>query len=185
MIFLNLLPSDSAGTATAYLCGVKTRMGYIGVDATADANCSMCLQLILLQGSDLTFFFLGTKQGHLEPIAKRATRTGKVAGVVTTTTITHATPSPLYAKLPAPLRPFEYRHQKYSKFEKDYSECDDIASQFVSNAQHLKVAFGGGRAYFTPDTENILVDRKKGLRNDGRNLIEVIFRLHSKTCNEF
>jgi len=58
--------ADSAGTATAFHSGVKTRIGSIGVDGTA---------------VDLT--------GKLETVLKWAHYAGKSTGIITTARVTH------------------------------------------------------------------------------------------------
>ena len=66
---------DSAGTATAYLSGVKTRIGVIGLDGHAVfGDCK------------------SSKGAEINSILDWAHRAGKSVGVVTNTRITHATP---------------------------------------------------------------------------------------------
>ena len=68
--------ADSAGTATAFLSGVKTRIGVIGHDGRAIlGNCK----------SSLT--------NKIDSILQWAHAANKSLGIVTTTRITHATPA--------------------------------------------------------------------------------------------
>jgi alkaline phosphatase len=144
---------DSAGTITAMLTGVKTRAGVLGVDDS-------------IRRGD----FAGTAAARLPTLFERAEAAGLWTGVVTTTTITHATPAGAYAHVP----------------EREW-ECDatlppaaraagfpDIARQLVEfpHGDGIDVALGGGRAFFRPATA---VDPeypgKRGARLDGRDLV--------------
>ncbi|TRY85449.1 hypothetical protein DNTS_030553 [Danionella cerebrum] len=71
---------DSAGTATAYLCGVKANEGTVGVSAAAVRS-----QCNTTRGNEVT------------SILKWAKDAGKSVGIVTTTRVNHATPSAAYA----------------------------------------------------------------------------------------
>ena len=138
-----------------------------------------------------SIFISGNKIGFVDSIAHWATTSGKVAGLVTTTTITHASPSPLYAHIPTPMRKYQYNSSKLS-YPTEYPKCIDIAQQFLLQAQHIKVAMGGGRAnvkidrifnflpylltkrlfQFMPD--NVADEYGNyGLRTDNRDLIQV------------
>lgn len=64
------LVTDSAAAATAIACGVKTYNGAIGVDA---------------------------KKKRVESVAEVAKKKGKKVGIITSVTITHATPAGFYA----------------------------------------------------------------------------------------
>lgn len=115
--------ADSACTATAYLSGIKANYETIGVNARAQVgNCA--------DNQDVT------KQ--TESIASWAMKAGKQAGFVTTTRVTHASPSGVYA------------HTTHRDWENDAevvkSNCnpattDDIAEQLVHGevAKKLKV----------------------------------------------
>uniref|UniRef100_W5KAM9 Alkaline phosphatase n=1 Tax=Astyanax mexicanus TaxID=7994 RepID=W5KAM9_ASTMX len=70
---------DSAGTATAYLCGVKANEGTVGVSAAA------------VRGQCNT-----TRGNEVTSILKWAKESGKSVGIVTTTRVNHATPSAAY-----------------------------------------------------------------------------------------
>ncbi|KAM4694328.1 intestinal-type alkaline phosphatase-like [Discoglossus pictus] len=142
---------DSAGTSTAYLCGVKGNYGTIGL--TAAAKRSVC----------------STASGNeVESVLKRAKAAGKSVGVVTTTRVQHASPAGNYAHTAD--------RDWYSDAEMPKgSTCKDIAQQLISNVD-IDVIFGGGRKYMTPkgtpDPEYPSNSKQNGLRIDGRNLIE-------------
>lgn len=72
--------ADSAGTATAYLCGVKAKYSTIGVDGSA-----------MIKRCD------SVKKAKVDSILKWALDEGKSVGFVTTARATHASPAPLYA----------------------------------------------------------------------------------------
>ncbi|NWS62130.1 PPBI1 phosphatase, partial [Chunga burmeisteri] len=114
---------DSAGTATAYLCGVKANEGTVGVSAgvTRD-HCNTT------QGQEVTSILRWAKEG------------GKAVGIVTTTRVTHATPSAAYAHSAS--------RDWYSDGEMppDALEggCKDIARQLVENIPDIEVGRGTG-----------------------------------------
>lgn len=69
--------SDSASTATAYLCGVKTNYATAGLSGKVKrGDCEESAK----------------PENHLPSIAKWAMDSGKAAGLVTTTRVTHASP---------------------------------------------------------------------------------------------
>ena len=110
--------ADSAGTATAFLSGVKTRFGYIGLDGRA-------------------FDCASATQSKIETILKWAHYAGKSTGIVTTTRVTHATPAAAYA----------HTHMRDAEayddinFKKEHFEqgCRDIASQLVDDFNYINV----------------------------------------------
>lgn len=70
--------ADSACSATAYLSGVKTNDGVIGLNAKAKyQNCSAQVD----------------EENLTESIARWAQKSCKSTGIVTTTRITHASPA--------------------------------------------------------------------------------------------
>ncbi|KAM3924034.1 alkaline phosphatase, tissue-nonspecific isozyme-like isoform 1-T2 [Leptodactylus fuscus] len=147
---------DSAGTATAYLCGVKANEGTVGVSAAAVRDqCNT------------------TKGNEVDSILKWAKNEGKSVGVVTTTRVNHATPSASYAH--------SVNRDWYSDNEmpKDAIEggCKDIAWQLMYNIPDIEVIMGGGRKYMfpknTPDVEYPKDERANGTRQDGLNLTQV------------
>ncbi|XP_044147011.1 intestinal-type alkaline phosphatase [Bufo gargarizans] len=144
---------DSAGTATAYLCGVKGNYGTIGLTAVAKrSDCS-------------------TQAGNeVESVLKKAKAAGKSVGIVTTTRIQHASPSGNYAHIAD--RDW-YSDANMPQNALDLG-CSDIALQLISNVD-IDVILGGGRKYMTPkgtkDPEYPSNSTQNGLRKDGRNLI--------------
>ena len=143
---------DSAGTMTAMTTGVKTRMGVLGVDDT------------VARGD-----FAATAAGSVPTILEQAEDRGLWTGVVTTTTVTHATPAGCYAHTP------ERNWEGDAKMPADAREAGfaDIARQLVEqpHGDGPEVALGGGRAFFLPAT---VADPEhpdvKGTRLDGRDL---------------
>uniref|UniRef100_A0A3Q3MQK0 Alkaline phosphatase n=1 Tax=Labrus bergylta TaxID=56723 RepID=A0A3Q3MQK0_9LABR len=146
--------ADSAATATAYLCGVKTNLNVIGVNAAARNG--ICKTQ---KGNEVT------------SILKWAKDAGKSVGIVTTTRVQHATPATSYA------------HSASRKWYSDADVpagakkdgCTDISSQLLNNTD-IDVIIGGGRKYMTPqytkDPEYPADFSSRGKRRDGRNLIE-------------
>ncbi|XP_069583122.1 alkaline phosphatase-like [Ranitomeya imitator] len=139
---------DSAGTGTAYLCGVKANSGTLGVSAAT------------------TYGLCETANGNeVKSILHRAKMAGKSVGIVTTTRVQHASPAAAYA------------HSAYRGWYSDYEMtsdmiqkgCKDIAYQLVTNTD-INVILGGGRAYMfpkgTPDPEYPTHSSSNGLRKD-------------------
>ncbi|NXY61607.1 PPBT protein, partial [Callaeas wilsoni] len=146
---------DSAGTATAYLCGVKANEGTLGVSAGVTRDrCNT------------------TKGQEVTSILRWAKDAGKAVGIVTTTRVTHATPSAAYAH--------SANRDWYSDGEMppDALEggCKDIARQLVENIPEIEVILGGGRKYMYPknvsDVEYPQEEKHRGTRLDGRNLVQ-------------
>ncbi|XP_050698535.1 uncharacterized protein LOC126986426 isoform X2 [Eriocheir sinensis] len=149
--------ADSAASANAYLSGVKTNKGTLGVDMNVDqGNCSAQLN----QGF------------HLSSLAQWFQDSGRSAGFVTTTRVTHATPAGVYAHVAD--REWE-DDDEVRRDGEDPDTCDDIAEQLVLGqpGKNLKVVMGGGRRNLLPKTVRDVVENKKGYRNDGKNLIEM------------
>ncbi|NXL39085.1 PPBT protein, partial [Glaucidium brasilianum] len=146
---------DSAGTATAYLCGVKANEGTVGV--TAGVTRDRCNTT---KGQEVTSILRWAKDG------------GKAVGIVTTTRVTHATPSAAYAH--------SANRDWYSDGEMppDALEggCKDIARQLVENIPDIEVILGGGRKYMFPknasDVEYPHEDKHRGTRLDRRDLVQ-------------
>lgn len=139
---------DSAGTASAMNTGVKTRRGVINL--WADQPASDCF------AANATTHFPAT-------IAEIAERAGLATGVVSTATITHATPAAVYGH--APSRGWE--SDANLSDEARAKGCQDLAAQLVgfTPGNGLDVALGGGRRAFLPKQSG-------GKRLDGRNLID-------------
>lgn len=152
---------DSACTATAYLCGVKTNIANIGVNSNVlFKNCTAA----------------NDPQNQVESILAWAQRSGKSTGIVTTTTVNHASPSAAYAHTPN--RMWQSDEEVIEDGE-DPSVCIDIANQLVHGfpGKKFDVILGGGRTNFLPkgtfDETN-----EEGKRSDGQNLIEQWKRYH-------
>ncbi|CAJ1060789.1 intestinal-type alkaline phosphatase [Xyrichtys novacula] len=141
---------DSAGTATAYLCGVKANYGTLGVTAaTPRYNCA------------------ASKGNEVDSILKRAKLAGKSVGIVTTTRVQHASPAASYAH--AANRGW-YADSDLST-EAVINGCRDIAYQLVYNTE-INVILGGGRQYMFPKSEqDPEYATMKGERNDGKDLV--------------
>lgn len=136
---------DSAGTASAMLSGMKTRIGVVN--------------LLPGQSADTC----RTPEKFPKTLGQLARARGMGVGVVTTTRITHATPAALYAHEPA--RDWEATDRSWPvEFRK--TGCVDIAAQLVGFAGGggMDVMLGGGRSRFLPTGAG-------GLRDDGRDLV--------------
>ncbi|XP_053164999.1 intestinal-type alkaline phosphatase [Hemicordylus capensis] len=145
---------DSAGTGTAYLCGVKGNYETIGVSAAAQhSQCNT------------------TKGNEVISVLQRARLAGKSVGIVTTTRVQHASPAGAYAHV--------VNRNWYSDANMPQSAidegCKDIAEQLLRNVD-ITVILGGGRKYMTPagtpDPEYPSNPLHNGLRRDGLNLID-------------
>lgn len=144
---------DSAGTMTAMMSGVKTRMGVLGVDESVPRGDAAA-----------------TEAGSVPTLLEQAEDRGLWTGVVTTTTVTHATPGGCYAHTP------ERNWEVDAKLSPEAKTAGfkDIARQLVEqpHGDGIEVVLGGGRAYFLPAERN---DEErpetKGQRADGRDLI--------------
>ncbi|XP_047629722.1 intestinal-type alkaline phosphatase-like [Phacochoerus africanus] len=145
---------DSAGTATAFLCGVKANMKTIGVSAAAHYN-----QCNTTHGNEVI------------SVMNRAKKAGKSVGVVTTTRVQHASPAGTYAHT--------VNRNWYSDAdlpaEAKKNGCQDISTQLVYNMD-IDVILGGGRKYMfpegTPDPEYPDDASQNGVREDKRNLVQ-------------
>lgn len=148
--------TDSAASATAYLCGAKANRGTIGVDVNVNReNCSA--------QQDDSF--------HVHSLAKWFQDAGKSTGFVTTTRVTHATPAATYAHVAD--REWEDDHEITNDGVDDVA-CDDIAEQLILNepGRNFKVIMGGGRRVLLPNTEVDVEEGRRGYRRDGKNLIQ-------------
>ncbi len=139
--------SDSAGTMSAMITGVKTRSGVISV--TKDVNRNDCG---------------GAKTHAATTLGELADAAGLAVGVISTARITHATPAAVYA------------HSANRNWENDTDlatgvDCKDIARQLIETETNFDVVMGGGRAKFlpkeAPDPED---EGETGSRGDGRDL---------------
>ncbi|XP_075217521.1 membrane-bound alkaline phosphatase-like isoform X2 [Lycorma delicatula] len=154
---VNSQVADSACSATAYLNGVKGNIETIGVTgAVANRDCEA----------------MNEEQHHTSSIVSWAQAAGKATGLVTTTRVSHASPSGVYAHTAS--RYWEYDHP-IAKLGKDPEKCWDITRQLVTNepGKNLKVILGGGRGTFLPVTEKDPEYKNlTGWRTDKRNLID-------------
>ncbi|CAG0906993.1 unnamed protein product [Cyprideis torosa] len=117
--------SDSASTATAMFSGTKTKMKYIGMDATGTGgNCT---------------------HGAIEGVLTWAQRAGKHTGLVTTSRVTHATPGALYAHVPD-------RNWEHAIPIDGTADCVDIARHLIQRepGRNIRVVLGGGLSEFCP-----------------------------------
>lgn len=155
---------DSAPTMTAMVTGYKAREGMLSVDHTThryecDAN------------------VIAAKS--LKTILEQAAEAGKATGIVSTARLTHATPAANYAHTAVrdwesdnEIRSYEAGHN----LPPNSCTVKDIARQLIELPQvvkdSLKVALGGGRSYFLPDTLTDPEDggSNRGRRKDGRDL---------------
>ncbi|NXH74847.1 PPBI phosphatase, partial [Hydrobates tethys] len=146
---------DSAGTATAYLCGVKGNYKTVGLSAAA--RYSQCNTTV---GNEVV------------SVLERARKAGKAVGIVTTTRVQHASPSGTYAHT--------VNRSWYADASMNADDlrqgCKDIAWQLVHNVD-INVILGGGRKYMTPrgtpDPEYPTYNTENGMRMDGNNLINM------------
>ena len=117
--------SDSAGTATAIMTGVKTRAGVINIAPHIDRkDCAASLE------------------AGLPNLAQMAARAGYSTGVVSTARLTHATPAAVYAR--SPERGWEA--PKDVSAQDRAAGCLSIAEQLIAAPVrgHMAVALGGG-----------------------------------------
>ncbi|NXO69560.1 PPBI phosphatase, partial [Phainopepla nitens] len=146
---------DSAGTATAYLCGVKGNYQTVGLSAAA--RYSQCKT---------------TAGNEVISVLERARKAGKAVGIVTSTRVQHASPSGTYAHVVNR----EWYADASMPQDARLQGCTDIAWQLVHNVD-INVILGGGRKYMTPegtpDPEYPTDSKQNGIREDGENLISV------------
>jgi alkaline phosphatase len=147
----NQQTSDSAGTMTAMMSGIKTRAGVIGVNQYANrADCASSI---------------GTEVPNL---MQQAAQRGMATGFVTTTRITHATPAATYAHSPER----DWESDANLSAEARRNGCEDIAAQLLSFdfGRGINVAMGGGLPAFIPATQTEPLTGMTGERQDGRDL---------------
>jgi alkaline phosphatase len=146
--------SDSASTMTAMVSGVKTVTGVLGVDET------------VLRGQHES-----VEGASVLTILEEAEQRGLATGVVSTATVTHATPAGCYAHVPFRF----WEDDSRMSAEAREASFPDIARQLVEfpYGDGLEVALGGGRAHFKPKGEADPEDaRRPGGRLDGRDLTQ-------------
>jgi len=145
---------DSAGTISAIVTGLKTRMGVLSV--TPDVPRGDCQAALT---------------NEVPTLLELAEEAGLASGVVSTTRITHATPAGTYAHSPDR----DWEDSSALTAEQRAMGCRDIAAQLVEfpHGDGVDVILGGGRANFLPaDSADPEYDDKSGRRDDGRNLIQ-------------
>ncbi|KAK9883694.1 hypothetical protein WA026_001881 [Henosepilachna vigintioctopunctata] len=147
--------SESSSTATAYLCGTKANWYTSGVTGAVKMN--DCEASIL-------------PENQVSSIAAWSQLEGKWTGFVTTTRITHASPSALYAH--AAHKDWE-SDADMVKRKQDPLRCPDIAKQLIDSevGQNFHVILGCGRNKFLPK-EVTDEEGKSGHRLDKMNLID-------------
>ncbi len=146
--------ADSAPTAVAMTAGVKSYNGSIGV--TQAANLKDCTS---------------AKTTGTTTLWEMAEASGMATGVISTATITHATPAATYAEVVER----DWERDTSVSAEGKAAGCKDIAAQLVdwtkTHGNGFEVILGGGRANFLPagvaDPE---YPDRNGQRADGRNL---------------
>lgn len=160
---INQQTSDSAGTMTAMITGVKTLAGVLSVDGSVRrGDCR------------------SAGDAAVPSLVELAEDAGLATGVVSTARITHATPGATYAHTPE--RNWE-ADSDMPPIERE-AGCRDIASQLVEfdHGDGIELVLGGGRARFfgkgTMDPEYPDDPRAQGRRSDGRNLVAEWQRAH-------
>lgn len=147
---------DSCSAATAMFCGVKANQKTSGVDSTVShGDCAASL----------------LPRSWPSSIFAWAQAAGKSTGFATTTRVTHATPSALYA------HSADRKWECEAKMPEDAKACKDIARQLVEDevGRETKVIFGGGRQCLVSNvsgTEGDPVDTWGCYSKDGRDLVE-------------
>jgi alkaline phosphatase len=144
---------DSAGTMTAMVTGTKSFAGAISVGPGIERG-----------------DFEGARKHRLETLFERAEARGLATGLVTTTTVTHATPAACYAHSPER----NWQDDSLMPEAARVAGFPDIARQLVEfePGNGLEVALGGGRLHFmAQDQRDPEILDKRGGRLDGRDLI--------------
>ncbi|KFO54869.1 Intestinal-type alkaline phosphatase, partial [Corvus brachyrhynchos] len=105
-------------------------------------------------------------------VLQRARNAGKAVGIVTSTRVQHASPSGNYAHV---VNRDWYADASMPQ-DARLQGCKDIAWQLVHNVD-INVILGGGRKYMTPvgtpDPEYPTNSQQNGIREDGKNLIDM------------
>lgn len=137
------------------MCGVKANFQTIGVNGRVKLNdCEAS----------------NDKANHAHSLLALAQQAEKATGIVTTTTVTHASPAGTYA------------HTSNRKYECDGDivrmghdpiVCEDIASQLIKTnpGKNINVILGGGRTKFMPKSMKD-DEGNEGEREDEQNLID-------------
>ena len=115
----NAQVADSACTATAYLGGVKTNIFMLGVTAEVNYNnCSASMD----------------PANHVSSLAAWAQAAGKSTGIITTTTLTHASPSGTYGHVANRMWECDTDIQNYGDYS-NAEECLDLAQQLIRKGE--------------------------------------------------
>ncbi|KAK3931831.1 Alkaline phosphatase, tissue-nonspecific isozyme, partial [Frankliniella fusca] len=147
---------DSSCTATALFTGVKTNYEVAGLDANVKlGDCAASLE----------------PRNHLSSLLQWAQEAGKATGFVTTTRVTHATPSALYSRCP------DRRWECEAKMPKGTEACKDIGRQLIEDepGRNLNVIMGGGRQCLQTnitDSDADPIDTWSCRRKDNKDLID-------------
>ncbi|KAJ9577044.1 hypothetical protein L9F63_006392, partial [Diploptera punctata] len=152
---VNSQVADSACSATAYLGGVKGNIGTIGVTGRVAVNDCEAMK---------------NTSNQVSSVLQWSQEAKKATGVVTTTTVTHASPAGAYAHVAN--RNWENNNDVNSSGQ-DSDVCDDIAEQLVNAlpGKNINVILGGGRKQFR--SKNVLDEEGEvGSRTDDADLIE-------------
>jgi alkaline phosphatase len=149
----NLQTSESAGTMSAMMTGVKTKAYAMGVDDRV-----------------ITGDWKSVATSRLPTLFEEAEQRGLATGIVTTTRVTHATPAACYAHVPQR----DWEDDTWLPPDAREADFPDIARQLVefSAGDGVDVVFGGGRANFMRRNQ---LDPERpemaGMRADGRDLL--------------
>ncbi|XP_068913388.1 alkaline phosphatase-like isoform X2 [Tenebrio molitor] len=147
---------DSSSTATALFSGVKANYKTSGVDSSVKLDdCDASLR----------------PEVRLEGLMRWAQESGRSTGFATTTRVTHATPSALYAHVP------NRKWECESEIPQESRRCKDIARQLVEDepGRNINVVMGGGRQCLQSgvgDLQGDPVDTWACYSKDGRDLVK-------------
>ncbi|MEO1013915.1 MAG: alkaline phosphatase [Pseudomonadota bacterium] len=145
---------DSAGTMSAIVTGVKTKIGVISMtDAVVRGECA------------------ASRGAEAPTLVELAEQAGMATGVISTARLTHATPAAAYAHSP------DRNWERDTNLPEEAVEngCRDIARQLIEfpYGDGLELAMGGGRSNFLPiEAKDPEDGDAAGGRKDGRNLID-------------
>lgn len=117
-------------------------------------------------------------ENHLSSIADWAQKAGKSTGFITTTSLTHASPAGLYAKV---ANRFWESDNDIPEDIRQQGPCLDMAQQLIKQApgRNFDVMMGGGMGKFLPNTE-VDAHGLPGERLDGRNLLNLWKDMHPR-----
>src|SRR5262245_27186140 len=122
---------ESAGTMTAIVTGAKTTSAMLAVDETVRTD-----------------DFEAARKHGLVTILEQAEQRGLATGIVTTATVTHATPGACYAHVPNR----DWEDDSKLSAPARAAGFPDIARQLIEfpHGDGIEVVLGGGRASFLP-----------------------------------